>query len=639
MLLPSPVPHLDRVFDYAVPPQLADRVAFGVRVRVRFAGRLRTGFVVECKDTSEFDVQPLVDIKGPPVLTPALADCTAAVARRYVGNWGDVVTAAVPPRHARAEKSVCDADGRLPSPQPVRAVAVRSAVTAPEWEAWQRFCTALADGTVVRGGLAVPWGWDLAQVVARAVAAVLSGGRRVLIVVPDDDDVHQMRAALDLLDPPPTSVALTSTTGPQARYGNYLRAISGQAEVVIGTRSAAFAPVPDLGLILLWRDYDPSMPDPQAPYWHPREVTGLRSVTEGVPWLAAGWSRSTEVQRLVEVGWAEELTPPRELWRTAGPAVRAIGQEDLARDAAAFAARLPKVAFEVLRTGLADGPVLVQVPRRGYLPAVACAQCRAPARCAACDGPLTLPARGGDPTCTRCGLAAVPWQCRECGGTRLRAVRIGSARTAEELAQAFPGAAVVRSDAAAGVRAQVPDEPALVVATPGAEPAVTGGRYRAGVLLDAHVLLGMPRLRAAEDAVARWCDAAALVAGAGTVVLAGDAAGAPVQAMVRADPVGWASRELDDRALAALPPAVRMIALEGAADAVAELLGSTAQMLGVATMDALGPVPVGATHRWLLRTDYAGGGRLTAALGDVQRERSRHRRDVVTVRVDPRDID
>lgn len=624
-----------------------------MRVRVRFAGRLRTGFVVECKDCSDFDVQPLLDVKGPCVVPAALAASTAAVAARYVGNWGDVISAAVPPRHARAERSVCDDAGRLPPAQPVRHIALRGDAAAASWPAWEQFCGAVAGsggidggrdggqaavGSVPRGALAVPWGWDEAPLLAQAVAAVLNGGRRVLIVVPDDDDLRHLRAALDLLDPHPTCVTLTSASGPHARYGNYLRAISGQAEVVIGTRPAAFTPVPDLGLIWLWRDYDPSMPDPQAPYWHPREVTGLRSVTEHVPWIAAGWGRSCEVQRLVEVGWAAELTPPREMWRSAGPAVRAIGQADLARDSAAFAARLPKVAFDVLRSGLADGPVLVQVPRRGYLPAVACAQCRAPARCGVCDGPLTLPARGGEPTCARCGAVAVAWACRECGGTRVRAVRIGSARTAEELAQAFPGVTVLRSDAAAGVVTQVPDVAALVVATPGAEPDVTGGRYRAAVLLDAHVLLAVPRLRAAEDAVARWCDAAALVDPGGTVVLAGDSASEPVQAMVRADPVGWASREFDDRAQAALPPAVRMIALEGDAAAVGELLESTAQELQ-APLDAIGPVPVGAVQRWLLRTDYAGGARLTAALGDVQRERSRRRRQVVTVRVDPRDID
>ncbi|MFM2438235.1 MAG: Primosomal protein, partial [Actinomycetota bacterium] len=66
VLLPSPVPHLDRPFDYAVPEDLRARVSVGCRVRVRFHGRLATGFVVEAKDHSDFDLQPITDVKGPP---------------------------------------------------------------------------------------------------------------------------------------------------------------------------------------------------------------------------------------------------------------------------------------------------------------------------------------------------------------------------------------------------------------------------------------------------------------------------------------------------------------------------------------------------------------------------------------------
>jgi len=188
------------------------------------------------------------------------------------------------------------------------------------------------------------------------------------------------------------------------------------------------------------------------------------------------------------------------------------------------------------------------------------------------------------------------------------------------------------------VRAEVAATPALVVATPGAEPRVIAGRYAAALLLDADVLLAAPRLRAAEDAVGRWSDAAALVRGDGVVMLAAGGHSGPIQAMVRADPVGFASRELSERRATGLPPALRMIALEGSEEAVTDLLEATAAELDGEPLSALGPVPVGDTHRWLLRVDYAGGRRLTEALGKVQRQRSQLRRPVVTVRVDPYDV-
>ena len=88
MLIPTPLPQLDRAFDYAVPDDLRSAVSFGVRVRVRFAGRLATGFVVEIKDDSDFKLQPIRSVLGPSVLTPELLALSRAVAERWVGTLG-----------------------------------------------------------------------------------------------------------------------------------------------------------------------------------------------------------------------------------------------------------------------------------------------------------------------------------------------------------------------------------------------------------------------------------------------------------------------------------------------------------------------------------------------------------------------
>lgn len=644
VLIPSPVPHLDRVFDYAVPDDLRGRAHFGVRVRVRFAGRLRTGFVVAERTTSEFTLQPLVGVLGPPVVTPALAGLARDVADRCVGTWGDVLAAAVPARHARAEGTVCDAAGGLLPTAPV-TVAV-TAVGAPaggdptqsDGAAWRAVLTAIGHGEAVRAALTVPWGQEALPFLAQAVAAALGRGRRVLVLVPDERDLEQAREALiHLLAPKPTVAVLAAHTGPQARYGAYLRAVAGRVDVVLGTRSAVFAPLPDLGLIWLWHDADPSLVDPQAPYWHARDVCGLRSLHEDVPLVLAGRGRSIEVQRLVELGWALEASPDRSAWRAAGPTVRALDESALARDAAAFATRLPKAAFDLVRRGLTQGPVLVQVARRGYVPAVACAACRELARCPSCQGALLLGGRASAPRCARCGSAADPWACPQCGGTRLRAVRVGSSRTAEELGQAFPGVSVITSDSQAGVMGHVSAESALVVATPGAEP-VADGRYAAALLLDGEVMLSVPRLRAAEQTVDRWCEAVSLVRPAGEVLVVASAQAGAVQAMVRADPVGWAARELAERAAAGLPPAVRMIALTGAPTAVAELLRDTVAV-GGHDVPALGPMPAEpGQERWLLPVTYQRAPDLARTLGEVQRERSRTRAPVVQVRVDPDDV-
>ena len=249
--------------------------------------------------------------------------------------------------------------------------------------------------------------------------------------------------------------------------------------------------------------------------------------------------------------------------------------------------------------------MLVQVPRRGYLPALACARCRAPARCAHCAGPLASTSGHAVPACRWCGRPAAYWSCPVCGSDRLRAVVVGAGRTAEELGRAFPGVPV-RTSGGAAVLTEVTGEPALVVATPGAEPRADGG-YGAALLLDGWALLSRPDLRAAEEALRRWANAAALVrpAGAGgRVVVGADAGLAAVQALVRWDPAGFAERELAERAELGFPPARRFASLTGAPAAVADLLAAARLP---ASAEPLGPVPAGeGTERLLLRVPRRG---------------------------------
>jgi primosomal protein N' (replication factor Y) len=139
------------------------------------------------------------------------------------------------------------------------------------------------------------------------------------------------------------------------------------------------------------------------------------------------------------------------------------------------------------------------------------------------------------------------------------------------------------------VVAEVAARPALVVATPGAEPRAEGG-YGAALLLDTWALLGRQDLRAAEDALWRWMSAAALVrpGGDGGVVLVVAESSIPtVQSLIRWDPVGHAEAELTARTEVGLPPSVHMAALDGTAGAVAALLDEARLPDGA---DLLGPV-------------------------------------------------
>jgi primosomal protein N' (replication factor Y) len=324
--------------------------------------------------------------------------------------------------------------------------------------------------------------------------------------------------------------------------------------------------------------------------------------------------------------------------RGLAPLIRSTGDEaELARDEAAAAARMPSLTLRTAREALGRGPVLVQVPRRGYLAAVACGRCREQPRCATCGGPLALGTADAAPHCAWCGALAAAWRCPHCGHGGLRSIVTGAARTAEELGRAFPSVPV-RTSRGQAVIASVPGTPAVVVATPGAEPAARGG-YAAALLLDGRILAGRASLRAAEEALRRWANAAALVrpvARGGRVVAVGEPAAPALQALVRWDPGGFAGREIEERSGAHLPPASRMATLTAAADEVDSFLDLLTLPPGG---EVLGPVPADEDAlRYVVRVPRRAGAELSRALREAQAHRSARKLPHVRVEVDPHEL-
>lgn len=619
------VPHLDREFDYLVSEEQSDDAQPGVRVRVRFNGRLVDAYLLERRsDTDHTGKLGWLDrvVSPEPVLTPEIRRLVDAVAARYAGTRADVLRLAVPPRHARVEKQAQE------EPEPASAVPVDTSAWA-RYGRGEQFLTAVGECRAARAVWQALPGENWARRLAEAAAVAVNAGLGVVAVVPDQRDVDALYAAATAQVPESRVVALSAGLGPSARYRRWLAVLRGQAQVVIGTRSAVFAPVSNLGLVLVWDDGDDNLAEPRAPYPHAREVAMLRAHQLRCAAIIGGYARTAEAQALVRTRWAHDVVAARPVVRAAAPRVVALEDSGYAqeRDPAAHTARLPSMALQAARAALqAQHPVLIQVPRRGYVPALACARCRAVTRCRHCTGPLALPDRGSAAAeCRWCGRAEPALRCARCGSDAVRAVVVGARRTAEELGRAFPGTSVITSGGDAVV-AGVGSGPALVVSTPGAEPVAEGG-YGAALLLDAWALLGRQDLRAAEDTMRRWMAAAALVrprVDGGVVAVVAESAIATVQALIRWDPVGHADTELDARGEVGLPPAVHMAAIDGTTAAVQALL-ETAQLPAVA--ETLGPVdlPSGARRppgldtdaevsRMLVRVPRDGGLELAAAL-------------------------
>ena len=674
VLLDSPLPHLDRLFDYLVPPDLDEAAAVGASVTVRFGGQDMRGWIWErgATTTHPGTLAPLRRVVSDlPVLTGATRALVEAVATRSAGVRSDIVRLAVPPRHAsteRAERS------RAPVPVPRWR-----APSAKGWDAYGGggFLAALADGGAPRAvwtalpgrtGLVREW----TSLLADAVRAALASGRGVLVVVATAAHAEAVAAALSAelhdelgversvtrSDEPHEGlgaergaahdepvVTLTAEGGPAHRYRAFLRVLLGVARVVVGTRGAAFAPVRDLGMVAIWDDGDNRLDERHAPYTHARTVLALRSGLEGAGLLVAGYSRSVEAQGYVERGWAEDLSAARPLRRAAVARVQAPGAIQLEAEGPSGMARIPSVAHRAVRDALTGGPVLVQVSRTGYAPVMACRRCGQAGRCPRCGGPLAMD-RAGAVTCRWCARDLAGWTCPACGADRLRMRGSGSTRTGEELGRAFPGTPVVVSGAreSHGVIESVDASPRLVVATPGAEPVADGG-YRAVLLLDGGCLSSRPELGAGAEALRRWTNAVVLARADARVILLGGPDPSVAQALVRWDHAGYAREDLLERADLHLPPAWRTARLDGPRDGVESLLAQ-AESAGFETLGPASAPPGPETEppsasggdaavRALIRTQVDRGRELATMLRVRQRERSARREDAVRVELDP----
>lgn len=645
VLVESPLPHLDRFFDYLVPEELADAAVPGARVKARFAGQELAGYITGRRAEAPEGVRlvPLSKVVSPqPVLTPGLLRLATAVAERYAGTVSDVVRAAVPPRVAKVDQEFAGREAAAASPAVLPAPVVDASCFAG-YTSGPAYLAHLAAGESPRAVLTShrsygPAAWT-AQVAAAAAATVQSG-RGALVVVPDARDLARMESALAAVLGAEGYLRLSAEDGPTLRYRNYLRLLHGEVRVAVGTRSAAYAPVRELGLIALWDDGDDLYVEQRAPYQHTREVLLLRAGQEECAVLLASAARSTEAERLVRHGWARPIQCERPVLRAQTPRVLNTADSfQQERDPLLAHARLPQAAWQAARDGLERGPVLVQVARTGFSPALSCQDCRTPARCPDCSGPLGQPGRAAVPVCRWCGRLAADYRCPACGSARLRASMAGAARTAEELGRAFPGVAVV-SSAGEHVKDAVGARPALVVATPGAEPVAEAG-YAAALLLDGNAMLSRESLRASEETLRRWFGAASLVrpaAEGGIVVVTADS-DTVVGHLVRWDPAGAASRELDLRRELQLPPAVRIAALTGSPAGIELFL----QDLDLPQVRLVGPVPLeardAAVHRLLIFFGYREAAAVAAALRTRKAALSAKRtKDPVQVRLDGLDF-
>ena len=415
-----------------------------------------------------------------------------------------------------------------------------------------RGCTQGSGAFVIR-----PLPEDEADVCLQAVGECVRGGRRAVVVVPEGEPLPgTARAVAEAVG---DSAVLYVGGEPRQRYRAWLDMLAGRYQVVVGTRSAVFAPVPNLGLLWVHREAHPGHREERAPRHHIRDVALARARLEGAVCVLAGLATSTETAALAEAGAIAVVRPTRSDERAASPLVETTAPEREDRSP-----RLGRLLHD------ADGAFLL-VSRLGYGVARACRRCGEPARCAHCSGPVVL--REGQASCAVCQADAV---CPTCGSGRFAIERGGTERV-EEWAGRVTGLPVARVESAAEA---IPPEPGRVIVGSAAAVKDFGSTEPVGLvaILDPDRARRREGLSAPDLALATWMEAATWAGprGRGGRVLvhtreSGDPA---IQALIRWDPDVLHRAERARREAAGFPPGHPVFRVAGSpasTDALASL--------------------------------------------------------------------
>lgn len=577
----SPLPQLDRVFDYFVPEEFHSLVAKGIRVRVPFGrgGSLHDGFIVEVSDKSDFDgkLSCIADIVSTAqVLAPQIYKVARAVADRQAATLSDVLRLAVPDRSVAVEKKWLEGTPNNSSSSrrgtsKRETAQIRPVVTSagPEW----------------------------VRVISEQAMTALAMGESTLIIVPDFRDQEVLLSFLANTSAADSVINYSATQAKSKRYAGFLKCLSLDAAIVVGSRAAIYAPLNNLVQIILWDDGDSSHQEPSSPYSHSREIALIRQQVEQCDVFLYAHTRSTEVARLLGIGFFSDVSKNFPMPKIA------TSESEI---------RVDSMAWRAIRAGLESGPVLIQVATKGNSASLFCAECGQRASCKACHGPLWIDARN-IAKCRWCNAGNLDHRCAHCGSQKLKQGSPGSNRTVAEFGKAFPGIRVIESTGDSPI-VSVAGEPTLVIATPGAEPYAPGG-YASVVILDANRSLGKDSLRATEDAVRVWANAIALMSAAGQAVLVG------VSGMLATKFSLWAideiaQHELKSRIELRYPPAVRMASVGAERKLLESISAEIAKINGV---EVLGPVSftdkgVETEARILLKYEYSLGAKLAAEL-------------------------
>ncbi len=450
------------------------------------------------------------------------------------------------------------------------------------------------------------------EVYIQAIEEVVRYGRQAIVLVPEisltPQTVDRFRRRFGAV------AVLHSHLSDADRHWHWQRIAAGRVSVVVGARSAIFAPTPHLGLIILDEEHETTFKQEIAPRYHAREVAAARAAAENVPLVLGSATPSLESWNRACCGQYQLIDMPRRVLNRPMPEVGTI---DLRADGQRIGSRgsISRLLHQAITAALADeGQIILLLNRRGYSTHIQCPTCGEVVRCPDCDIALTHHKTGDQVLCHLCDYHTVaPTSCPACRSGEIRYWGLGTQKLEAEVRARFPNVPLLRMDADT-MRARGAHEKALDEFRSGKARILLGTQMIAKGLdfpnvtlvgvIQADTALHLPDFRAAE----RTFHLVTQVAGrtgrgdkGGRVLVQTYSPEHPaIRWAVKHDYASFAAQELPLRQMLQYPPFASMIRLvvrgelEAAAKDFAERLGraiATALQARKAGARVLGPAP------------------------------------------------
>jgi primosomal protein N' (replication factor Y) len=574
---------LARLFTY----EIEDEVRKGAVLAIRFGNARRRGVVVDADAAAPPDVEPVAAERVLETLPPALVDLALWLADYYGSTPARALALIAPEQRARrGERREVTASAALAAePAPAR-------LSETQEVALQRIEELLAAG----GGnvlLAGATGSGKTEVYIRACEAAIAAGRGAIVLVPEialtPQTLGRFRARFG------DGVALLHSGLSEAeRRDERERIVAGEAPVVVGARSAVFAPLPSLGVICVDEEHDASYKQESDPRYDARTVAAKRAALEGaVAIFGSATPRPESWQALERLELGGRIAAPL-------PTVRVV---DLRRETG-YPLSAPLLA-ELGRLAEGGGKAILLLNRRGVAPALHCRACGVTRRCPNCDVAFTLHG-DGSLRCHHCDAREPAGEtCPACGSPELARIGAGTQRLERELEKHVPELERIRLDADAVAKPEQLREAlerfagadrAVLVGT----QMVAKGHHFAGVelaaVVDADTGLGLPDFRAEErtfQLLTQLAGRSGRDAPGRVLIQTFQPESRAVEHAARHDVAGFLAGELERRRALGYPPFRHLVRVLVSGPELADATRALEELkAGLGEFELLGPAPL-----------------------------------------------